>query len=80
MKTGGLLFSERKWRESGSEKEGRLREWEGLERGGKCGQDLLYERRIYFPLKNTNRCANTEVKISLGPSPRYNIFFLKSVG
>jgi hypothetical protein len=41
-----LLFSEQKWRESGSEEKGRYGETRRSGRRGNCGQDVLYERRI----------------------------------
>ena len=47
-KTGGLLFSEGKWRRNGFREKGR---WGGAGRSGrrkKCGLDVMYERRINF--------------------------------
>ena len=42
---GGLLFSEGKWRRSGSGREGRSGAGRSRERGN-IGQDIMYERRI----------------------------------
>jgi hypothetical protein len=48
LSLGGLFFSEGKWRRSGSVVEGRLAGARRSPGGRTCGQDILYERRIYF--------------------------------
>ena len=50
-KTGGLLFSEGKWRRNGFREKGRCVCGGGAgrsERRKKCGLDVMYERRINF--------------------------------
>lgn len=50
MSLGGLLFSEGKYRSSGSGGEGKGR---GAGRSGGWGQDILYEKRMNKLIKNS---------------------------